>query len=173
MFEIQELVLKLRKPEVPWSIANIVLDFEPLLEQIVQVIRENQESAIRFELRAGILRKHQSLVSEFQTQVYKLKENTKENNKLATLEVDILTWTQQINWLHMKIEATQIEKAELNASDLDYVDQKLIEAANTGLKHAKTSKVLEAEVDKLRAVNCQVNKKLERTRMHFEELRKN
>lgn len=42
----------------------------------------------------------------------------------------------------MKIEAIKEEKADLNAYDLDSVDQKLVEAANTGLERAKTTKEL-------------------------------
>lgn len=35
LFEIQGLVLKLNKPEVPNPMANFVLDFEPFLEQAI------------------------------------------------------------------------------------------------------------------------------------------
>lgn len=111
LFEIKGLVLKLRKLEVPSSITNVILDFEPLLNQVVQVSMRKQESAGRFELRAEILREHQSLVSESQLQVAELEAKAKEKNKMETLEADIMYWTQKINWLHMKIEAPEKEKA--------------------------------------------------------------
>lgn len=39
LFEIQGLLLKLRKPDVLGFIAHIMLDLEPLLEQVTQVVR--------------------------------------------------------------------------------------------------------------------------------------
>lgn len=66
----------------------------------------------------------------------------------------------------MKIEAKEKEKATLNASDMGYVD-----VVSTCLKRAKNAKILEVEVDKLRDVDRQIDRKVERIRLHFEELR--
>lgn len=47
----------------------------------------------------------------------------------------------------MKLEATKKEREELKASDLEFVDQSPVEAANTGLERAKASRILEVEVE--------------------------
>lgn len=64
MFEIQGLLVKLNKLEVPFPIVEIVLDLRPLLEQVVQVVRHKQESGNHIDLRDGVLREHQDLVSD-------------------------------------------------------------------------------------------------------------
>lgn len=63
------------------------------------------------------------------------------------------------------------EKVELNASDLDFVDQNLIEAASTGLESAKATMALKVELDKLKYVNRQIDRKLEGTKLCFEKSR--
>lgn len=70
--------MKLIKSEVPSPIADAVLDLKPLLEQVVQVVRQKQESRSRVELRADILHEHQCLVSFSQAQVVVLEEKDKE-----------------------------------------------------------------------------------------------
>lgn len=47
----------------------------------------------------------------------------------------------------------------------------MVEVANIGIKSARTARILEAKASKLKVVDLMVNKKLERTRLHFEELR--
>lgn len=64
LFEIQGLVLKLSKPEVPSPIADVILDFKPFFEKVIQVVRQKQESSIRFQLRAKIPCEHKSLIYE-------------------------------------------------------------------------------------------------------------
>lgn len=49
-----------------------------------------------------------------------------------------------MNWLQLTIEETKKKKEELEAPNLDFVDQRLVEAANTGLGLFKIAKVLEA-----------------------------
>lgn len=39
LFEIQELLVKLSKLKVPGPIVDIILDLEPLLKQVFQVVR--------------------------------------------------------------------------------------------------------------------------------------
>ncbi|KAI5394186.1 hypothetical protein KIW84_061037 [Lathyrus oleraceus] len=91
--EIQGIVIKLRKPEVPSPIVDFVLEFEPLLEKVIQVVMKKQEFVNQFEMRAEILREHQIFVSEYQLQVVKLEAKAKAKSKMATFEVDILSWT--------------------------------------------------------------------------------
>lgn len=50
----------------------------------------------------------------------------------------------------------------MNAFDLDYVDQKLVKAANTGVERAKDAKTLEAKLEKLKVVDRQINRRLQR-----------
>lgn len=61
----------------------------------------------------------------------------------------------------------------MNASEFASVNDKLVTVANTGLEHARTTHLLEIEVDKLRVVEHLVDRKHERTRLCFEELRSN
>lgn len=55
LIEIQGFLLKLNKPEAPNSIADFVLDFEPLLEQNVQVVRLKQGFVSQLERRTEIM----------------------------------------------------------------------------------------------------------------------
>lgn len=75
------------------------------------------------------------------------------------------------NKLRMKIEAVEKGNVELNDFELASINDQLIEAANPGLEHARTAGLLQAEVDKLRASNRLVHKKLESIRLHFKELK--
>lgn len=74
--------MKLSKPKVLSTITNFVLDFELLLEQIDQVVRQKQEFVGRFVRRDEIIRDHQSLVSESKLQVVELKVSPKVRWKL-------------------------------------------------------------------------------------------
>lgn len=67
MFLIQGL-------EMPNHIPDFVLDFEPLLLQVVQVIRHKQESVCRLERRVKVMSDDQILVSKYQHQVAELEE---------------------------------------------------------------------------------------------------
>lgn len=169
LFEIQGLVVKLNKSEVPSPIVEFVLDFEPHLEQVVQVVRNKQESISLLERRVEVMHEHQ--VHESQHQVVELEETNKAKNRLVNLEDDILSWTQQINWLQLKIEVVEKEKDEIDSSELASVSKNLVEVANTGIECTRTARILEAEVSKLRVAELMVDKKLERTRSRFEELR--
>lgn len=40
LFDIQGILAKLSKPDVPYPIGDIILDLKPLLEQVVQVVRK-------------------------------------------------------------------------------------------------------------------------------------
>lgn len=53
----------------------------------------------------------------------------------------------------MKIEATEKEKTELDASELDFVEDKLVKTTNISLKHIRIARLLEVEVGTLRAVD--------------------
>lgn len=122
-------------------------------------------------MRAEILHEHQSLVYESQLQVVELEAEDKTKNKLTTMEVDIISQTQKANWSHMEIEAIEKEKAQLNASELDSIEEKLVEAVNAGLEHARTTRLLEVEVEKLRVDDRLADRKLERPKLRFEELK--
>lgn len=50
----------------------------------------------------------------------------------------------------MKIDATEKEKAKIDVYELAYADDKLVKMANTGIKRAITSLLLEEEVGKMR-----------------------
>ena len=60
---------------------------------------------------------------------------------------------------------------ELKAFYLDSVDQRLVEAAIIGMEWAKDDKVLEAKVEKLKAIDHHIDRKLECTKLHFQELK--
>lgn len=91
LFEIQGLIVKLIKPEVPCLIVDIILDLKPLLEQVVQNVRQKQENGSRIYLRVTLLRENQGLVCNSKTLVFELEENAKTKNKLANLDAKILT----------------------------------------------------------------------------------
>lgn len=71
----------------------------------------------------------------------------------------------------MKVDATEKEKTKINASELASFDDKLVEAANACIEHARTTRLIEVEVGKLKVADLLVDKKLERTRLCFEKLR--
>lgn len=54
---------------------------------------KKQEFVNQFEMRAEILREHQIFVSKYQLQVVELEAKAKAKSKMATFEVDILSWT--------------------------------------------------------------------------------
>lgn len=93
-FEIQGLQVRLNKPEVSWPIPDIILDLEPLLKQVVQVIIQKQESGSRINLSVNVLREHQGLVSNSQALVTDLEEKAKTKKKLSNIDDEIISWTQ-------------------------------------------------------------------------------
>lgn len=111
-----------------------MLNLKPLLEQVVQVVRQKQESYNHLILRMGFLHNHCCLVSDSRTLVAGLEEKVKTKQNLATLDVDILSWTQQMNWMRLKSEATQAERARLVTHDLSSVEQELDNTVNTGFE---------------------------------------
>ncbi|KAI5445131.1 hypothetical protein KIW84_013400 [Lathyrus oleraceus] len=115
LIEIQGLLLKLNKSEALDSFVDFTLDFEPLLEQNVQS----------------------------QGQIVELEANVKGKNRPASLAADILSWTQQMNWVYMKIEATEKETVEINVSEPAFVEEKLVEEANVGIECANITRLLE------------------------------
>ena len=60
-----------------------------------------------------------------------------------------------------------------DAYELASVNEKLVEETNTGIERAKNSHVLKGKKNKLKEDDLIVNKKLERTRLRFKELRSN
>lgn len=72
MFLIQGL-------EMPSHIPDFILDFEPLLLQVVQVVRHKQESVCRLERRVKVMSEDQSPVSKYQYQVAELEEIPRPN----------------------------------------------------------------------------------------------
>lgn len=77
----------------------------------------------------GVLHGHHHLVFYSHTLVSGLEEKIKTKKKLPTLDTDIPSWTQQINWLLLKLEAVQKEKVKSVTPDPE-----LDEAANTSLE---------------------------------------
>lgn len=59
----------------------------------------------------------------------------------------------------------------MKAYDLNSIDQQLVEAANTGMEHAKVARILEDEVKKLKAIDRQIDRKLEHIKLLFEAIR--
>lgn len=94
----------------------------------------------------AILYSHRRLVSDSLTLVPGLEEKVKAKHKLTVLDGDILSWTEQMNWLRLKLEAVQEERAKLVTSDLGSVEQDLYEVASTGLERFEATMQLEAEV---------------------------
>lgn len=75
-----------------------------------------------------------------------------------------------MNWMQLKLEVVKKDKDELKASGPYSVDLRLVEVANTSLGRAKAAKMLEAEVGKLKAIDRQIDRMPEFTKLRFEEL---
>lgn len=135
--------MKLSKSEVPNLIADFFLDFEPLLEQAVQVVMLKYYFFNRIERITGVMIEQQNPISQSQRRVAELEVKAKDKNRLASTKVDILFWTQQINWLQLKIEAIEKEKEDIDASDLSSIDEELIEEAKASIERARSSRILE------------------------------
>lgn len=89
--------MKLSKLKVPAPIVDFILDFKPLLEQAIQVVRQKYEFVCQLEMRVTILHEHQSLIYESHLQVVELEAKANAKNKMETLKAYILSWNQLIN----------------------------------------------------------------------------
>lgn len=83
----------------------------------------------------GVLHDHHRMVSDSRTRGVGLEEKVKAKKKLIALDADILTWTQQMNWFGLKLEAAQAERAKPVTLNLGSVEQELDEATSTSLEH--------------------------------------
>lgn len=54
---------------------------------------------------------------------------------------------------------------------MDFVDEKSIEEANADIKRAKVARKLEGELNKLKVEDLVIDRKLERTKSHFKEMK--
>lgn len=68
-------------------------------------------------------------------------------------------------------EEREKEIEEFKAYDLDSFDQRLVEGANTGMEQAEVARIVEDDVEKMKVIDLQIDRKLEHTKIRFEELR--
>ena len=94
------------------------------------MVRLKQEFTNQIKRRTEVMHEHQSLVFESQHQFVEIKAKAKAKNRLATMKDDMLSQTQKMNWLHLKIEVAEKKKACIDASQLAFIDGKLVKADN-------------------------------------------
>lgn len=68
---------------------------------------------IRLGRRTEVVFQQWDLVSQSQSRVTKWDTKSKDKDRMTTLEVNILTWTQQMDELQQKIKAEEKEKDEI------------------------------------------------------------
>lgn len=151
IFEVNGFLSKINKPEGPDSIVDFVLDLEDFLEKTTQVINLKRESTNYFDWKAEAMLQKWELVSQSQRRITYQETKAKDKDRLASLEVNILTWTQHMDALQQKIEVAEKEKVEIDALELASIKKKLVEEANARIKHTKTACDLEKEVNRLKA----------------------
>lgn len=59
----------------------------------------------------------------------------------------------------------------IDASELASIDEELVEEANAGIECGRTSHILEGVVSKLKDADLMIDKRLECTKLRFEEMR--
>lgn len=121
-------MLKVNNHDVPGPIPDIVLYFEPLLDQVIQVMRQKKESDNHSDLRTSVLYEHQNLVFDSRTLVVGMEEKFKPKKKVAII------------YSKLRLEATNKEKEELVTLDLGYFEKQLDEDPNTNLERFEVVK---------------------------------
>lgn len=142
IFEVKGLLSQLNKLEEPDSINNFVLDFDPFLEQIAQVVNLKRESSSNLDQRTEVILPQWDLVSQSQIRIIEWEAKAKNKDRLIALEASIITWTQYMDKLQHNIEAAKKEKVDIDASNLASIKKKLVEETNVRIVHTKTTRDL-------------------------------
>lgn len=82
-------------------------------DSIVNFVKLKKEYAFRLGRRTEAMFQQWDLVSQSQGRITECDTKAKNKDRMTTLEVNILTWIQQMDELQQKIEAAEKEKVEI------------------------------------------------------------
>lgn len=76
-------------------------------------------------------------MSQSQHDVSHWEAQVADKELLASLDKDILSWTQQINWMQKALKEEKWKRVVIDTTGLDSLKSKIMEEVGLGVKHAK------------------------------------